>query len=86
VPAEAGSIGSSVSVVWKEDTVVFVRGRARVERTALGIVGRQNKVAEAVQDEARPTTLPAEPPEAKNLLLGEWEKARACSGLIFQKI
>jgi hypothetical protein len=42
-----------VSVVWKEETVVFVRDRVRVERTALGIVGGQNKVVEAVQDEAR---------------------------------
>ena len=41
-----------------------------VERTALGIVGGQNKVVEAVQDEASPTTLPGEPPEAKNILLG----------------
>ena len=57
-PAEAGSIGSTVSVVWKEETVVFVRGRVRVERAALGIVGGQSKVVEAVQDEASPTTLP----------------------------
>ena len=56
--------------VWKEDTVVFVRDCVRVERTALGIVGGQNKVVEAV-DEASPTTLPGEPPEAKNLLFGE---------------
>jgi uncharacterized protein VirK/YbjX len=49
-PAEAGSIYSTVSVVWKEETFVFVRGRARIERTALGIVGAQNKVVEAVQD------------------------------------
>jgi hypothetical protein len=34
-PAEAGSIGSTVPVVWKEETVVFVRDRVRVERTAL---------------------------------------------------
>jgi hypothetical protein len=33
-----------------------VRDRVRVERTALGIVGGQNKVVEAVQDEASPTT------------------------------
>ena len=45
-------------VVWKEETVVFVRGRVRVERTALGIAGGQNKVVEAVQDEASPTTPP----------------------------
>jgi hypothetical protein len=38
-PAEAGSIGSTVPVVWKEETVVFVRGRVRVERTALEIAG-----------------------------------------------
>ena len=38
---------------------------------------------EAVQDEASPTPLPGEPPEAKNLLLKE---GRACSGLIFQKL
>jgi DUF917 family protein len=31
-PAEAGGIGSTVPVVWKEETVVFVRDRARVER------------------------------------------------------
>ena len=54
-------------VAWKEQTVVFVRGRVRVERTALGIAGGQNKVVEAVQDEASPTTLPGESPEAKNL-------------------
>ena len=47
-PAEAGSIGSTVPVVWKEETVVFVRDRVRVERTALGIVGGQSKVVEAV--------------------------------------
>ena len=58
-------------VVWKEEAVVFVRDRARVERTALGIAGGQNKVVEAAQDEASPTTLPGESPEAKNLLLGE---------------
>jgi hypothetical protein len=47
VPAEAGSIGSTVSVVWKEEAVVFVRDRVRVERTALGIAGGQSKVVEA---------------------------------------
>ena len=72
-----------MSVVWKEETVVFVRDRARVERTALGIVGGQNEVVEAVQDEASPTTLNGESPEAKNLLLGE---GRAYSGLIYQKL
>ena len=76
-PAKAGSIGSTVSVVWKEETVVFVRNRVRVERTALGIVGGQNKVVEAVQDEASPTTLPGESPEAKNLRLGEGPSAEA---------
>ena len=60
-----------MSVVWKEETAVFVRGRVRVERAALGIVRRQNKVVEEVQDEASPTTLPGEPAEAKDLLLGE---------------
>ena len=60
-----------MSVVWKEEIAVFVRDRARVERTALGIAGGQNKVVEAVQDEASPTTLPSESPEANNLLLGE---------------
>jgi hypothetical protein len=60
-----------VPAVWKEEAVVFVRDRARVESTALGITGGQNKVVEAVQDEASPTTLPVEPPKAKNLLLGE---------------
>ena len=35
------------------------------------MAGEQNKVVEAAQDEASPTTLPGEPPEAKNLLLGE---------------
>jgi len=44
-----------------------VRDRVRVERTALGIVGGQNKVVEAVQDEASSTTLPGESPEAKNI-------------------
>jgi hypothetical protein len=48
VPAEAGSIGSTVSVGWKEETAVFVCDRTRVERTALGIAGGQNEVAEAV--------------------------------------
>ena len=60
-----------MSVVWKEGTVVFVRDRVRVERTAIGIAGGQSKVVEAAQDEASPTTLPGESPEAKNLLLGE---------------
>jgi hypothetical protein len=55
-PVEAGSIGSTVSVVWKEKTVVFVRDRVRVERAALGIAGGQSKVVETVQDEASPTT------------------------------
>ena len=72
-----------MSVVWIEETVVSVRDRVRVERAALGIAGGQNKVVEAAQDEASLTTLPGEPPKAKNLLLGE---ARACSGLIFQKL
>jgi hypothetical protein len=67
--AEAGSICSTVSVVWKEDTVVFVRDRVRVERTALGIAGGSSKVVESAQDEASPTTLPGEPPEAKNFLM-----------------
>ena len=35
------------------------------------MAGEQNKVVEAAQDEASPTTLPGEPPKAKNLLLGE---------------
>ena len=47
-----------------------MRDRVRVERTALGIVGGQNEVVEAVQDEASPTLLPGEPPKSKNLLLG----------------
>jgi hypothetical protein len=64
-PAEAGSIGSTLSVVWKEETAVFVRGRFWVERTALGIVWGQNEVVEAVQEEASPITLPGEPPKAK---------------------
>jgi hypothetical protein len=51
--------------------VVFVREGVRVVRTALGIAGGQSEVVEAVQDEASPTTLPGEPPKAKNLLLGE---------------
>jgi hypothetical protein len=50
---------------------VFVRDRVRVECTALEIAGGQNEVVEAAQDEASPTTLPGEPPKAKNLLLGE---------------
>ena len=70
-PAEAGSIGSTVPVVWKEETLVFVRDRVRVERTALGIAGGQNKVVVAAQDIASPTTLTGEPPEAKSLLLEE---------------
>ena len=49
----------------------FLRYRVRVERTALGIAGGQNKVVEAAQDEARPTMLPGETPKAKNLLFGE---------------
>ena len=60
-----------MSVVWKEEIVVFVCDRVRVERSALGIAGGQSKVVEAVQDEASPTTLPGESPEAKYLLLGE---------------
>ena len=64
-------MGSTVPAAWKEETVVFVRDRVRVGRTALGIVGGQNKVVETVQDEASPSTLPGESPEAKNLLLGE---------------
>jgi hypothetical protein len=56
-----------VPVVWKEENVVFVRDRVWVERTALGIVGGQNEVVGAVQDEASPTPLPGEPPKAKNL-------------------
>jgi hypothetical protein len=35
-PAEAGSNGSTMSVVWKEETLMFVRDRVRVERTFLG--------------------------------------------------
>jgi hypothetical protein len=69
-----------VPVVWKEETLVFVRGRARVERTALEIAGGQNEVVEAVQDKASPTTLPGEPPKRRTFCL---EKARACSGLGF---
>jgi hypothetical protein len=38
-----GSIGSTVPVVWKEDTVVFVRDRIRVERSALGFFSRNPK-------------------------------------------
>jgi hypothetical protein len=75
-PAEAGSTGSTVPAVWKEETVVFVRDRVWVERTALGIVGGQNEAVKAVQDEASPTPLPGEPPKAKNLLLGEGQSHR----------
>ena len=71
MPAEAGSICSTVPVVWKEETAVFVRDRVRVERTALEIAGGQNEVEKAIQDEASPTLLPGEPPQAMNLLLGE---------------
>ena len=39
----------------KEETVVFVRDRVWVERTALGITSGQSKVVEAAQDEASPT-------------------------------
>jgi hypothetical protein len=60
-----------VPIVWKEETLVFVRDLVRVERTALGIAGGQNEVVETAQDEASPTTLPGEPPKAKNFLLGE---------------
>ena len=78
-----GHLRAAVAVVWKEDTVVFVRDRARVERTALGIAGGKNEVVEAAQDEASPTTLPGEPQKRKIFCL---EKARACSGLIFLKL
>jgi hypothetical protein len=33
-----------VPVVWKEETVVFVRDRFRVERTALEIARGQNEI------------------------------------------
>jgi hypothetical protein len=36
-PAKAGSIGSTVSVAWKEETVVFVRDRVRVEQFIFSI-------------------------------------------------
>jgi hypothetical protein len=65
-----------VSVVWKGEILVFVRDRVRVECTALEIVGGQNKVVEVVPDEASPTT-------RRIFCL---EKARAFSGLIFQKL
>ena len=88
-PAEAGGFGSTVPVVWKEETVVFVHDRARVERIALGIAKEQNEVVEAVQDEASPIPLPVEPPKAKNLLLGEGQsllrvhfKTRICAILL----
>ena len=32
-----------MSVVWKEETVVFARDRVQVERTALGIVGDKER-------------------------------------------
>ena len=48
-----------------------MRDRVRIEHTAFSVVGGQNKVVEAVQDEASLTPLPGEPPKAKNLLLGE---------------
>jgi hypothetical protein len=63
--------------------MVFVRDRVRVERTSFGIVGGQNKVVEAAQDEASPTTLPGEPQKRRTFCL---ENARACSGLISQKL
>jgi len=66
VPAEAGSTFSTVPVAWKEETVVFVRDRVWVDRTALGIVGGQNGVVEAVQDEASNIyVLFAPPPQTK---------------------
>jgi hypothetical protein len=60
-----------VSIVRKEETVVFVCDRVRGERTALEIAGGQSGIVEAAQDEASPTPLPGEPSKAKNLLLGE---------------
>jgi hypothetical protein len=74
-----------VSVVWKDETGVFVRNRVRVERTALEIAGGQNEVVEAVQDEASPTRFrfSKSPQKRRSFCL---EKARAYSGLIFQKL
>ena len=54
-----------------------------VERTALEIAGGQNEVVEAAQDEASPK--PRCPVSPLNRRIFCLEKARAFSGLIFQK-
>ena len=73
-----------MSVVWKEDTAAFVCDRVRVKRTALEIAGGQNEVVEAAQDEASPK--PRCPVSPLNRRIFCLEKARAFSGLIFQKL
>ena len=64
---------------------MLVRDRVRVERIALEIAGGQNEVVEAVQDEASPTPVccPVSPQKRRIFCL---EKARAFSGLVFQKL
>jgi len=63
--AEAGSIGSTMPIVLEEETWVFMRDRVRIEHTVFRVFGGQNKVVEAVQDEASPIPLPGETPKAK---------------------
>jgi hypothetical protein len=60
-----------MSIILKEESVVFMRDRVRIEHTAFRVAGGQSNVVEAAQDEASPASLPGEPPKAKNLLLGE---------------
>jgi hypothetical protein len=83
-PAEVGIIGSTVPVVWKEETVVFVRDRVRVERTALEIAGGQNERSwgQSKMRRAQPRC-PVSPPKRRIFC---FEKVRACTGLIFQKL
>jgi hypothetical protein len=38
-PAEAGSIGSTMPIVWEEETAVCMRDRARIEHTAFRVDG-----------------------------------------------
>jgi hypothetical protein len=83
VPAEAGSIGRNVPAVLKEETVVFVRDRAWVERTALGVVGGKTRSSRWPRMMRAQPCCPVRPPKRSIFCLG---KARACSGLIFQKL
>jgi hypothetical protein len=57
-----------MSIVWEEEPVVFMRDHVRIEHTAFRVVGGQNKVVEAVQDEARRSNrLPNEQPEQNEM-------------------